>query len=112
MASATAYRTRFGSQAAYACDMTLDGQRQRNALTAAERALAALAAGDAERATINAARAVELDQIGAFAALPHAVAAAVDDLATTGKVGETSRTMLRDAVPPGPLGTLVDALDA
>jgi hypothetical protein len=91
--------------------MRLDGQRQRNALTAAERALAALAAGDAERAKLQAAKAAELDQIGAFADLPGAVAAAEADLATTGAVGDGARTLLRAAVPPGPLGALVDALD-
>lgn len=90
--------------------MTLDGQRQRNALTAAERALVALSAGDGARARLNAAKAAELDQIGAFAALPDAVAAAAEDLAAGGKVGEKARAALRTAVPDGPLATLVDAL--
>jgi hypothetical protein len=91
--------------------MALDGQRQRSALTAAERALAALAGGDAERARLSAARAVELDQIGAFGGLPDAVGAAVADLTATGAIGDGARTLLRAAVPPGPLGALVDALD-
>jgi hypothetical protein len=90
--------------------VTLDGQRQRNALTAAEKAPAALAAGDGERARINAAKAADLDQIGVYAGLPDAVAAAANDVAGGGAIGADARSRLRSAVPPGPLHALVDAL--
>ena len=87
--------------------MTLDGQRQRKALTAAEQAIQALAAGQGERAAGAAGRAAELDQVGAFAALPDAVAAAAADLAGAGAVSEASWDGLADAVGPGPLAAAV-----
>ncbi len=110
MAVPAAYRTYLVDDRRTLGEMALDGQRQRNALTAAEKALAALASGDAARATRNAATAAELDQIGVFAALPEAVAAAASDLAAAGTVGEGARTLLRAALPAGPLKGLVAAL--
>ena len=89
----------------------MDGQKQRNALTAAEQALRALAADDAEKAQRAAARAAELDQISLYAALPDAVAAAVADLDGTGSIGAGTLARLRAAVGPGPLQVLVDELD-
>jgi hypothetical protein len=88
----------------------VDGQKQRNALTAAEQALRALAAEDPEKAVRAAARAAELDQISLYAALPDAVAAAVADLQGTGSVGGDAQAGLRAAVGPGPLQGLVDEL--
>ncbi len=81
-----------------------DGKRQRNALTAAERALRALGAGDAQRALRTAAKAAELDQLGLFAGLSVGVDAAVADLEATGGVGDESWDRLEVAVGPGPLG--------
>jgi hypothetical protein len=86
----------------------VDGQQQRNALTAAEQALRALASGDSARAVRAAARAAELDQIGLYVALPDAVAAAIEHRDTTGSVGGDALETLRAAVGPGPLQGLVD----
>ena len=88
--------------------MELDGQRQRNALTAAEKALVALVDGDAHRARHNAQKAAELDQVGVYAALPDAIAAVAADLETSGSVGVETRRVLRNAVPPGPLHALLE----
>ncbi len=87
--------------------MTLDGQRQRRALTAAEQAIQALAAGHGERAAAAAARAAELDQIGVFAGLPEAVAAAVGELTGGDSVSAASWDGLAAAVGPGPLAAAV-----
>ena len=84
-----------------------DGKRQRNALTAAERALRALGAGDAQRALRTAAKAAELDQLGLFAGLSVGVDAAVADLEATGGVGDESWDRLEVAVGPGPLQFLI-----
>ena len=46
----------------------MDGQQQRKALSAAESALRALAAGDAGRARTAAEKAVALDQLGVYGA--------------------------------------------
>lgn len=88
----------------------VDGQQQRNALTAAEQALRALAEGDADRATQAALRAHELDQIDLYAALPDAVAGAIADLTLQGRIGVGTVEMLRAAVGPGPLEGLIDQL--
>jgi hypothetical protein len=90
--------------------MELDGQRQRNALTAAERALVSLTDGDAHRARLNADKAAELDQVGVYAALPGAVAAVAADLEKSGSIGVEARRVLHDAVPPGPLHALLETL--
>jgi hypothetical protein len=90
----------------------LDGKRQRNALTAAERALQALGAGNAERAIRSAAKAADLDQLGIFRGLPEAVAGGVADLEATGSVGVASWDRLETAVGPGPLQFLIQELRA
>lgn len=87
----------------------MDGRRQRNALTAAEQAIVALAAGDASRASDSAASAASLDQIGVYAGLPDAVAAAAAHLEQAGSLGGAEWERLRAALPPGPLQALVDA---
>lgn len=51
----------------------MDGQAQREALSAAERAIVLLGRGDPAEAVAAARRAASLDQIGAFAGLPAAV---------------------------------------
>ena len=84
-----------------------DGKRQRNALTAAERALRGLGAGDAQRALRTAAKAAELDQLGLFAGLSVGVDAAVADLEATGGVGDESWDRLEVTVGPGPLQFLI-----
>jgi hypothetical protein len=90
--------------------MTLDGQRQRKALSAAERALEALERGDADSARKSAAEAADLDQVGVFADLVGAVELAVADLASSGAVGEAVRAALLAAVGPGPLAARVEGL--
>jgi hypothetical protein len=87
--------------------MVIDGKKQRNALTAAENAVRALAGGDAKRAMANAMRAVELDQIGLYGGFAEAVTAAAG-------AGQTPGPDQWDAVAatldPGPLTFLIDEL--
>lgn len=88
--------------------MTVEGKSQRNALTAAERAVRALGSGEGQRAAKNAAKAAELDQIGLFARLPEAVGMAAEQLAASGAVDDSAWDALADAVGPGPLAFLID----
>ena len=88
----------------------MDGQRQRQALTAAERSLTHLAAdrfGEARRA---AGRAVDLEQIEVFAGLGEAVAAVAEDLERGGAVDHRHFEMLEASVGSGPLAALLDPL--
>ena len=85
----------------------LDGKRQRNALTAAERSLQALAAGNSERAVRSASKAMGLDQLGLFDGLPGAVAAAAADVEESGSVSDASWDGLEEVVGAGPLQFLV-----
>ena len=85
----------------------MDGRKQRQALSAAESALRALAAGDGTRARSAAAKAAVLDQIGSFATLEAAVASAADDLSGSGSISDEVRAALSDAVGPGPLAAMV-----
>lgn len=88
----------------------LDGKRQRNALTAAERALRALGDGNSERAVRSAAKAAELDQLGLFAGLPEAALGGAADIEASGSVGSRSWDRLETAVGPGPLQFLIGEL--
>ncbi len=88
----------------------LDGNKQRNALTAAEQALRALGSGRPDRARKNAAKAAELDQIGVFASFASAVEAAAADLADGGPVSAAHWDGIAVAVGPGPLAFLVDEI--
>jgi hypothetical protein len=90
--------------------MTVDGKKQRNALTAAEQALRALGAGNPDRARANAAKAAELDQIGAFAGFPPAIEDAADRIETEMEIPDATWDALADAVGPGPLAFLVTEL--
>ncbi|MBI5157177.1 MAG: hypothetical protein HZA58_04095 [Acidimicrobiia bacterium] len=83
--------------------MTVDGRRQRRALSAAEQALAALEAGDAPAARRAAHEAASLDQIGAFAAFAPAVDRAAAALDSTGVVDDASWEGVADALEAGPL---------
>lgn len=89
--------------------VVVDGRRQRNALTAAEQAIVALAAGDTSRANDSAASAASLDQIGVYAGLPDAVTLAVGHIEQHGSLGDGEWARLRAVLPPGPLQALVDA---
>ena len=88
--------------------MTFDGKRQRNALTAAERAIEALGAGDGARATKSAARAADLDQVGLYADLPSSIDTAAAELTASGTVSPASWDAIAAAVGDGPLRFLVD----
>jgi hypothetical protein len=88
----------------------MDGQAQRHALAAAERALDALEEGRTDAARSAARRAAELDQVGVFSAFPRAVEQAADDLVTNGSLSELSLAALIAAVGPGPLETSVARL--
>lgn len=90
--------------------MDFDGKKQRNALTAAENALRALADSNVARATKNATSANRLDQIGAYAGLGEAVRVAVAEVEHEGEVSADSWDLLAKAVGDGPLGFLVDEL--
>jgi hypothetical protein len=85
-----------------------NGQQQRRALTAAEQALQALQAGDAERARQAAARAVGLDQIGVYEAFPDAIGAAADEIDASGKVSPQGWQRLSAILGPGPLQAIAD----
>jgi len=88
----------------------MDGQKQRNALTAAERSLRALGGGDPDSARRAVARAMELDQIGIYSALGPAVEAGALDLDRGGVVSEASWEAIADALGPGPLAATVDSM--
>lgn len=88
----------------------MDGQAQRQAFSAAERALEALASRRIDAARAAARRAAELDQIGAFAGLPRAVDQAAEDLSNGEVISEMSLAALHAAVGPGPLEAAVDRL--
>ncbi len=88
----------------------MDGQQQRQALTAAERAIEALGRGDPAGARMAVAAAVERDQVGAFARLADAVYLAASELEEDGEIGEATWNQLADAVGPGPLQALVEQM--
>ena len=85
--------------------MTIDGQRQRRALTAVEQALRALEAGDGVRAGIAAAEAAALDQVGAYRGFVDAVAVGIGDLEIGGEVTAPSWATIAAVLGPGPLGS-------
>ncbi|HJR86869.1 MAG TPA: hypothetical protein VJ930_04375 [Acidimicrobiia bacterium] len=90
--------------------MNLDGQSQRQALTAAERAIEALGRGDAAAARSAVDTAVEKDQVGLFAALADAVHLAATQLDEDGALTGATWDFLADAVGPGPLQGLVESV--
>ncbi|MDH5421179.1 MAG: hypothetical protein OEY55_05200 [Acidimicrobiia bacterium] len=88
----------------------MDGHKQRQALTAAERAIEHLVAGKPDEAERASQRAAELDQIGIFSRLVAAVAGVATDLRSGVTVADEHLVALRDAVGVGPLSELVDQL--
>ena len=88
----------------------MDGQKQRNALTAAEKALRALGDKHPFKAKRSAFVAVDLDQIGAYDDLPGAVAMAIHDIEHQGKVTPEGWDRLAAVVGPGPLEGLIEKL--
>ncbi len=88
----------------------MNGKHQRNALTAAERALTALGAGDGEGARRAVARAVELDQLGIYEPVSLSVGLAADDLDHRGVISEEHWDLVAAAVPQGPLEAVVERI--
>ncbi|HKX74125.1 MAG TPA: hypothetical protein VJR05_01940 [Acidimicrobiia bacterium] len=88
----------------------MDGHRQRQALTAAERAIEALGHKDGAGARMAIATALERDQAGLFAAMADAVQLAATQLEVEGEISAAAWDMLADAVGPGPLQGLVEAV--
>lgn len=86
----------------------MDGKKQRQALTAAERALLALGSGDAPGARRAAAKAAELDQIGSYAGFRVAVDVAADDLEHGLPVSDVAWDGIAAALEPGPLSALLE----
>ena len=86
----------------------MDGQLQRQALTAAERAIEALGRRDPAGARMAVAVAVEKDQVGVFAMLADAVYLAASELEADEEISPSSWNQLADAVGPGPLQALVE----
>lgn len=88
----------------------MDGHLQRQALTAAERAIEALGRKDPGGARTAVATAVERDQVGLFGALADAVHLAATELEQKGELSEATWNTLVDAVGPGPLQGLVESI--
>lgn len=86
----------------------MDGKLQRQALTAAERAIEALGRRDPAGARMAVAVAVERDQIGAFSQLADAVYLAATHLEAEDEIDQSTWNTLADAVGPGPLQALVE----
>ena len=86
----------------------MDGHKQRQALTAAERAIEALGRKDAAAARTAVATAIERDQVGLFASLADAVYLAATELERDGEITGSTWDQLADAVGPGPLQALVE----
>jgi hypothetical protein len=86
----------------------MDGQKQRQALTAAERALEALGRKDPAAARMAIATALERDQVGLFAAMADAVYLAASELESDGEITAATWDQVADAVGPGPLQALVE----
>jgi len=88
----------------------MDGHLQRQALTAAERAIEALGRKDPGGARSAVATAVARDQVGLFSALADAVHLAATELERNGELSEATWNTLADAVGPGPLQGLVESV--
>lgn len=87
----------------------IDGKRQREALSSAERAIDQLAAGNYEAAIRAAETAAERDQVEAYRDLPQAILAAVSDMRSGGLTTATRNSLLA-AVGPGPLRAQVEGI--
>ena len=90
--------------------MAFDGHQQRKALTALERTVTALSKGDSVAAARAAGRAADLDQIGAYAAVPTAVAVISRHLELGTAVPDSAWDELAEAVGPGPVAAAIEQL--
>ena len=87
-----------------------DGQKQRSALTAAEQALRALGAGQADKARKTAAKAAELDQIGLYSDFVATVEPMAAQLDVDGSIDDEAWDTLSATLGMGPLSALIDEL--
>jgi hypothetical protein len=81
----------------------VNGQQQRKALSAAERAIQALVDGDADKARHAAGEASALDQISVYSALPGAVEAAAREIEVGSGVSPEAWAAVSRSLGPGPL---------
>lgn len=86
------------------------GRLQRQALTAAERAIEALGRGDPVSARMAISTALDKDQTGMYVGVADAVDLAAGMLEADEPVTEGAWSHLADAVGPGPLQALVEAV--
>jgi len=84
------------------------GRLQRQALTAAERAIEALGRGNPVSARMAVSTAVDRDQTGIYVGLADAVDLAAGLLERDNPITEEAWSHLADAVGPGPLQALVE----
>lgn len=88
----------------------MNGQKQREALSAAERALTLLEKGRTADARAAARQAAAVDQIGAYATLPDALEAVAARRDQGGDVPAAAWDRLAAAVGAGPLAAVVERL--
>ncbi|MFQ5966740.1 MAG: hypothetical protein ACE5MI_03895 [Acidimicrobiia bacterium] len=88
----------------------MNGKKQRNALTAVERALSALGNGDPQSARRAMERAVELDQLGIYESVCLAVDVAAADLDAGNEITAEHWESVAASLGPGPLAAKVDDL--
>lgn len=86
------------------------GRLQRQALTAAERAIEALGRGDPVSARMAISTALDKDQTGMYVGAADAVDLAAGMLEADRRISEGAWSQLADAVGPGPLQALVEAV--
>lgn len=86
------------------------GRMQRQALTAAERAIEALGRGDPVSARMAVSTALDRDQTGMYVGMADAVDLAAGMLERDEQITEGAWSHLADAVGPGPLQALVEAV--
>ncbi len=88
----------------------MDGHLQRQALTAAERAIEALGRGDTAGARMAIDTATQRDQVGLFAMLADAVHLAASELESEKSISDATWNQLADAAGPGPLQGLIESV--
>lgn len=86
------------------------GRLQRQALTAAERAIEALGRRDPASARMAISTALDKDQTGMYMGVADAVDLAAGMLERDERITEGAWSHLADAVGPGPLQALVEAV--
>ncbi len=90
--------------------MQKSGRLQRQALTAAERAIEALGRGDPVSARMAFSTALDKDQTGMYWGVADAFDLVVGMLERNEGIAEQAWSQLADAVGPGPLQALVEAV--